>query len=284
MTKKTIFFGEPNIGLKERRAVDAILRSKWIGFGNESQAFERELIDYLGIHNGALVNSCTAALHLALILNKVNPGDEIITTPLTFPATSNTILYVRAKPVFVDIKLDTLNIDENLIENAITKKTKGIIVVHFGGLPCNMRAINAIAKKHKLFVIEDAEKESGAVWAKKNDPRATKFGKFLRKTRLDELPQIWNILKGEMSLIGPRAERPEFHEKLKKNISFYKQRYIIRPGLTGWAQIQYRYGASVKDAEEKLQNDLFYIKNRSLALDLSISLKTINIVLRQAGR
>jgi len=131
---------------------------------------------------------------------------------------------------------------------------------------------------------EDAEKESGAVWAKEDDPRVTVLGKFLRKTRIDELPQLWNILKGEMSLIGPRAERPEFDEKLKKKIPFYEERYLIRPGLSGWAQIQYRYGASVKDAHEKLQYDLFYIKNRSLALDLSIALKTTNIVFRQAGR
>jgi len=143
----------------------------------------------------------------------------------------------------------------------------------------------------KLFEIiklrtmkKDAEKQSGAVWAQQDDPRVTKLGKFLRKTRLDELPQLWNILRGEMSFVGPRAERPEFHENLKKNIPFYEERYLIRPGLSGWAQVQYRYGASMKDAEEKLQYDLFYIKNRSIALDISIILKTINIVFRQAGR
>lgn len=133
-------------------------------------------------------------------------------------------------------------------------------------------------------MVADAEKETGAVWAQENDPRVTKFGKFLRKTRLDELPQLWNILKGEMSFVGPRAERPEFHEKLKKEIPFYEERYLTKPGLTGWAQIQYHYGASVKDAAEKLQYDLFYIKHRSLTLDLSVILKTANIVLRQSGR
>ncbi|OGN06948.1 MAG: hypothetical protein A3B86_03295 [Candidatus Yanofskybacteria bacterium RIFCSPHIGHO2_02_FULL_38_22b] len=130
----------------------------------------------------------------------------------------------------------------------------------------------------------DAEKETGAVWAQENDPRVTKLGKLLRKTRVDELPQIWNILKGEMSFVGPRAERPEFHEKLKEAIPFYEERYIIKPGLTGWAQIGYRYGSSVNDAAEKLQYDLYYIKNRSLVLDLGIILKTLNIALRQAGR
>ncbi|MDO8495073.1 MAG: sugar transferase [bacterium] len=133
-------------------------------------------------------------------------------------------------------------------------------------------------------MIPDAEKDSGAVWAQENDPRITKIGSFLRRSRLDELPQLWNILKGEMSFVGPRAERPEFHDELKNGIPFYEERYLIKPGLTGWAQTQYRYGASIKDTAEKLQYDLFYIKHRSLALDLSIILKTANIVFRRAGR
>jgi len=131
---------------------------------------------------------------------------------------------------------------------------------------------------------KDAEKGIGAVWAKENDPRTTILGKFLRKTRIDELPQLWNILRGEMSFVGPRAERPEFLEDLKKEVPFYEERYIIKPGLTGWAQINYRYGSSIADTAEKLQYDLYYIKNRSLTLDLGIILKTINISLRQAGR
>lgn len=129
----------------------------------------------------------------------------------------------------------------------------------------------------------DAEKD-GAVWAKEDDPRVTWLGKFLRKARIDELPQLWNILRGDMSFVGPRAERPEFHEELKKGVPYYEERYIIKPGLTGWAQINYHYGSSVKDAAEKLQYDLYYIKNRSPILDLGIILKTINIALRQAGR
>lgn len=130
----------------------------------------------------------------------------------------------------------------------------------------------------------DAEKETGAVWAQENDPRITLLGKIMRKTRIDELPQLWNIIKGEMSFVGPRAERPEFHDKLKSAVPFYEERYIIKPGLSGWAQINYSYGSTVQDAAEKLQYDLYYIKNRSLILDLGIVLKTINISLRQAGR
>jgi len=131
---------------------------------------------------------------------------------------------------------------------------------------------------------QDAEKATGAIWAQENDARTTSLGKLLRKTRIDELPQLWNILRGEMAFVGPRAERPEFHDKLKTDVPFYEERYIIKPGLTGWAQINYHYGSSVADAAEKLQYDLYYIKNRSLILDLGIILKTINIALRQAGR
>lgn len=130
---------------------------------------------------------------------------------------------------------------------------------------------------------KDAEK-NGPQWAMKSDPRITRVGRFLRKTRLDEIPQFLNILLGEMSFVGPRPEQAEFIEMLEREIPFYRQRLLARPGLSGWAQINFPYGASVKDALEKLQYDLFYIKNRSLLLDLTIILKTINIVLRALGR
>ncbi len=132
-------------------------------------------------------------------------------------------------------------------------------------------------------MIPNAEAETGAVWTTTTDTRVTKLGRFLRRTRLDELPQFWTVVAGHMSLVGPRAERPEFHELLKKEIPFYEERYLIKPGLTGWAQINYQYGASVADAAEKLKYDLFYIKNRSVALDAGIILKTIRTALSQAG-
>jgi len=130
---------------------------------------------------------------------------------------------------------------------------------------------------------KDAEKETGAVWASNDDPRITKVGRFMRKTRIDELPQLWNILKGQMAFIGPRAERPEFNESLK-DIPFYEERYLIKPGLSGWAQINFRYGSSVADTAEKLKYDLYYIKNRSLVLDLGIALKTIRIMFQRSGK
>ncbi len=129
----------------------------------------------------------------------------------------------------------------------------------------------------------DAEK-SGAQWAQKNDSRITTFGNFCRKTRLDELPQLWNILKGEMSFVGPRPERPQFNHELEKEIPFYQLRHLVRPGLTGWAQVHYPYGASVEDSFQKLQFDLFYVKNFSLFLDFQIILKTIRVVVMGQGR
>jgi sugar transferase (PEP-CTERM system associated) len=129
----------------------------------------------------------------------------------------------------------------------------------------------------------DAEAETGAVWARQNDTRVTSIGRFLRRTRLDELPQLWNVLMGDMSLIGPRPERPEFVEMLRLKIPFYGMRHVIRPGLTGWAQVRYTYGATVEDAMEKLQYDLFYLKHLSIALDLVIAFQTAKTVILRRG-
>ena len=129
----------------------------------------------------------------------------------------------------------------------------------------------------------DAEAQTGPVWARQQDDRITPVGRFIRKTRLDELPQLWNVLRGEMSLVGPRPERPEFVASLTKDIPFYGQRHIVKPGLTGWAQVSYSYGGSVEGALEKLQYDLFYIKNLSLSLDMFILFKTIKTVILRRG-
>ncbi|WP_017653179.1 sugar transferase [Fortiea contorta] len=130
---------------------------------------------------------------------------------------------------------------------------------------------------------QDAEKR-GAQWASQRDPRITRVGHWLRALRIDELPQIWNVLQGEMSLIGPRPERPEFDIKLKQAIPYYELRYLVKPGITGWAQVLYPYGASVEDAYEKLAYDLYYIKNYSFWLDIAIAFKTIRVVLLGKGR
>ena len=130
---------------------------------------------------------------------------------------------------------------------------------------------------------QDAEADTGATWATDDDPRITRVGKFLRASRLDEIPQLWCVLKGDMHFVGPRPERPEFVEWLSKEIPYYGVRHVVRPGITGWAQVQYKYGNTREDAREKLQFDLFYIKNASLGLDLLIMFQTIKIVLLGRG-
>jgi lipopolysaccharide/colanic/teichoic acid biosynthesis glycosyltransferase len=129
----------------------------------------------------------------------------------------------------------------------------------------------------------DAERETGPVWAGERDPRVTRVGRLLRRSRLDELPQLFNVLKGEMSLVGPRPERPAFVRELQEKIPFYVHRLVVKPGITGWAQVKYPYGSSVEDALEKLQYDLYYIKNLTIFLDLLILLHTLQVVLFGKG-
>ena len=129
---------------------------------------------------------------------------------------------------------------------------------------------------------EDAEKD-GAKWAQQNDPRVTRIGRFLRATRIDELPQLFNVLAGSMSFVGPRPERPEFVEQLSQKIPYYRERHCVKPGITGWAQLCYPYGASEQDALEKLQYDLYYVKNKSVLFDLMILLQTAEVVLWRKG-
>ena len=137
---------------------------------------------------------------------------------------------------------------------------------------------------HKFRTMRaDAEADTGPTWADDEDPRITTVGRLLRITRVDEIPQLWNVLKGDMSLVGPRPERPEFIEWLKQAIPFYDFRHTVRPGITGWAQIRYRYGNSVEDAKEKLRYDLFYIKNMSPGLDALILFETVKTILLGRG-
>jgi sugar transferase (PEP-CTERM system associated) len=130
---------------------------------------------------------------------------------------------------------------------------------------------------------QDAEADTGPTWATDDDPRITKTGKFLRSARLDEIPQLWCVLKGDMAFVGPRPERPEFVEWLTKELPYYGVRHMVRPGITGWAQVRYKYGNTVEDAKEKLQYDLFYIKNASIGLDILIMFQTVKIVLLGRG-
>ena len=132
-------------------------------------------------------------------------------------------------------------------------------------------------------MIKDAEKYTGPVWSQKDDPRVTRMGRFVRKARIDEIPQMINVLKGEMSLVGPRPEREFFVEKLSKEIPYYKRRLKVRPGVTGWAQIKHKYDESIEDVKIKLRYDLFYIENMSIRMDFKILLRTVFVVLFGKG-
>jgi lipopolysaccharide/colanic/teichoic acid biosynthesis glycosyltransferase len=135
----------------------------------------------------------------------------------------------------------------------------------------------------KFRTMDMNQDDSEASWTAYNDSRITRIGAFIRKTRLDEFPQLFNVLKGDMSFVGPRPEQPVFIDELKKKIPFYDQRHRVKPGITGWAQLCYPYGASVNDAKEKLQYDLYYLKNHSLLLDMIIMLQTVEIDLIGEG-
>jgi sugar transferase (PEP-CTERM system associated) len=147
-----------------------------------------------------------------------------------------------------------------------------------------------VGEHRRIFVLTkfrsmctDAERDGVARWASKSDDRVTRVGRFIRRARLDELPQLWNILRGDMSLVGPRPERPQFVEQLSKTIRYYNLRHCVKPGLAGWAQLRYPYGSSEADAAEKLKYDLFYVKNRSMLLDMMILIQTAEVVLFGRG-
>ncbi len=192
--------------------------------------------------------------------------------------------YIRAKRLF-DIFVSLFGLilaSPILLVSAVMIKLDSRGPVIFSQTRSSM--LGSVFTIHKLRTMTcDAEKD-GAQWAVKNDCRITKVGNFLRKTRIDEIPQLYNVLKGDMSFIGPRPERPEFDKDLQKEIPYYMLRYLVKPGLTGWAQVNHGYGASIEDSKIKLMYDLYYIKNYSFLLDFRIILRTLHIVLFGKGR
>lgn len=163
---------------------------------------------------------------------------------------------------------------------AIRLESKGSVLYHQQRVGLNGKCFR-IYKFRSMRM--DAEKEGKAVWAKKNDSRVTRVGAFIRNTRLDELPQLYNVLSGSMSFVGPRPERPEFVQQLVEQIPFYDTRHKVKPGLMGWAQLKYPYGASVEDAKNKLQYDLYYTKNHGFLMDILIMIQTVEIILLGKG-
>jgi sugar transferase (PEP-CTERM system associated) len=167
-----------------------------------------------------------------------------------------------------------------IIAGLVKLNSPGSVLYHQERVGLNGRTFTV----HKFRTMhDDAESGTGPVWALQNDTRVTPLGRVFRRTRLDELPQLVNVLRGDMSFVGPRPERPSFVDQLTSTIPFYGQRHVVKPGLTGWAQIRYTYGATVEDAVEKLQYDLYYIKNLSIAFDFVIILETIKTVVLRRG-
>lgn len=163
---------------------------------------------------------------------------------------------------------------------AIRLESKGPVIYRQARVGLGGRVFNVLKFRSMRA---DAEAKTGAQWARSDDPRITTVGKYIRKFRLDELPQFVNVIRGDMSFVGPRPERPVFVEMLRKEISYYDERHSVRPGLTGWAQVQYPYGASIEDAFRKLEYDLFYLKNMSLSFDIAIIFQTIRTVCTGSG-
>jgi len=203
---KYIFFGSPYVGKEEIAEMVKTLKSGWLGTGPKVAKFERLVSRYVGAKFGLALNSCTAGLHLSLLVCGVGQGDEVITTPLTFCATANSIIQTGAKPVFVDVDRETMNIDVQQIEQAITKRTKAIMPVHLAGRPCEMDAIMRLAKKYNLFVIEDAAQALGAEYKGKKIGSIgdlTCFSFYVTK----------NIMTGEGGMVT--SDNKDFADKIK---------------------------------------------------------------------
>jgi exopolysaccharide biosynthesis polyprenyl glycosylphosphotransferase len=187
----------------------------------------------------------------------------------------------RLMDIFVSLLLLILNSPIMLISSiAIKIDSKGPILFKQERMGQNGKLFKVLKFRS---MINDAEKYSGPVWSQKDDPRVTKMGKLIRKFRIDELPQMYNVLKGEMSLVGPRPERAFFVEKLSQEIPYYKRRLKVRPGITGWAQVKHKYDETIEDVKIKLRYDLFYIENMSIRMDLKILLRTVFVVLIGKG-
>jgi len=255
--------------LTKERGVNTVIINPNIG--SAKKVFEQL---YKNLSLGIEVVDLTTAYELIL---KKSPVSEVQKLWLITTISKNRSVYEKIKrpidfvlAIILFILLFPLMI---LIYILIKITSKGPGIYSQVRLGKNEKEINI----HKFrTMIVDSEK-NGPQWAKEKDPRTTLIGSLLRYTHLDELPQLINIIKGEVSFVGPRPERPEFVKKLKAEISYYDVRHLVAPGLTGWAQINYRYGSSVKDAQAKLQYDIYYIKHRGLSFDFLVTLKTIKM-------
>ena len=224
------------------------------------------------------VHSCCERLHGRILLERLSPSWLILSDGFK----KSRLLLAAKRCIDIFVSLTILIVVSPLIPLI------ALAIYVESGSPIFFRQTRAGLKGREFellkfrSMVQDAEKD-GPRWAEQSDRRITRIGQVLRKTRLDEIPQLFNVLRGEMSLVGPRPERPYFCEQLEKRIPFYNLRHSVRPGLTGWAQVRFRYGSSVDDAKGKLEFDLFYLKNMSLVVDCAILFETIKVVILGRG-
>ena len=227
--------------------------------------------DVLSTYEAAFERISTRALHPSQLIfssTELGPNRRRVMLQSVYSMTFATIVTIIAAPVMLGVAI------------LIRLTSRG---------PALFRQ-QRVGKNDRLFtlykfrsMVEDAEAKSGAVWARRNDPRVTPVGRWLRRLRLDELPQLFNVLKGDMSIVGPRPERPEFVVNFEKRFPYYRHRHCVKPGITGWAQINHKYGDTEEDAIAKLEYDLYYIKNLAPALDAVIMFRTAKVMLLSRG-
>ncbi len=240
----------------------------------------KELIDCrtIGIE---VIDGCSFYEHLAgkVLTNKINPSWLVFSDGFKKSGIRNFLK--RTEDIVLSIIALLIQLPVFVITAIAIKLTsRGAVFFTQDRMGKHKKEFNM--RKFRSMV-EDAEKLTGPVWAGEDDPRITRIGKFIRKYRIDEMPQFWDVLMGKMSIVGPRPERKHFTDELEKQIPFYSQRFLVKPGITGWAQVSYEYGATVEDAIEKLNYELFYIKNMTLLFDLIIIFRTIKIVVFGRG-
>jgi sugar transferase (PEP-CTERM system associated) len=239
----------------------------------------RELLDLRG--RGVVIEDDSAVMERLLgrlPLNCLNPSSLIFTQGFNVKASQQVLRRIVSITVsFIGLAICLPFIPFIIL--AVRLSSPGPIFYHQTRVGLRGRLFSVI----KFRTMRQDAEEQGAVWATRNDPRVTPIGRFMRLTRLDEIPQLWNVLRGEMGFVGPRPERPEFVQWLNSEIPFYELRHLIRPGITGWAQVRYRYCASLEDAKQKLEYDLYYVKHLSLGLDLFIMFETIKTIILRRG-
>ena len=246
--------------------------------GPQVKGFCNHLSDYLGIPYAIPCGNGTDALQISLMALDLHPGDEVIVPAFTYIAAAEVALALGLVPVLVDVDPGTFNIDPEKIEDALSEKTRAIIAVHLFGQCCDMEPILRIASRHNLYVIEDNAQSIGANYTFSDGTVKKGIGNFIRDWSFDEFPQFWNVLKGDMSLVGTR---PPTEDEWVRYELHHRSRLAIKPGITGMWQVSGR--SNITDFEKVVELDRYYILNWSLGLDVKILFRTVPEVVKKNG-